>query len=110
MADIRYSPLAQEDLFGIWKYIAEDLESPVAADNMTMKITKAVRTLGRFPLSGESLEAKSGKRTDLRYTVGGKRVIVYRYDKDSDIVSILRVFNKGENWIASLFSLENPSD
>lgn len=103
MANIRYSPLAQDDLMQMWEYIAGELASPEAADNVTRKVTGTVRILERHPLSGESVEARSGRKTDLRYLVGADRVIVYRYDKDSDWVSILRVFGKGTNWIDTLF-------
>lgn len=85
----------------IWGYIAQDLQAPIAADNMVSAVTRRVNSLARFPNLGASVEALSGRPTALRYLVSGKQVVVYRYD---DIhVSILRVFSGGENWVSSLF-------
>ncbi len=103
MAEIRYTPLAERDLIQMWQYIAVDLASPLAADSVLGKVTAAVRALGRQPMMGESVEARSGRKTDLRYAVGGKRVILYRYEKDCDMVSVIRIFSIGANWTETLF-------
>lgn len=107
MAEIQYTPFALDDLVRMWTYIAEELHSPLAADNITAKITSSVRSLGQFPMSGEAVEVRSGSKTDLRYTVSRKRIIVYRYEKMIDTVLILRIFNGGENWLQTLFMQEN---
>lgn len=45
------SPRAQEDLIGIWAYIAQD--NPAAADGQLRKIGETLRLLARSPLLGE---------------------------------------------------------
>jgi plasmid stabilization system protein ParE len=60
VSHIHYTPEAEDDLAGIKKYLAEQLENPVAAVNTVTKITKRVRTLERFPELGTRLSSIYG--------------------------------------------------
>lgn len=101
MAEVRYSPAARDDLHRLWAYIAQDLHSPTAADRAVVRVFERVEGLERFPLGGASVEALSGRPTDLRYALSGRRVIVYRVE--GDVVYILRIFSGGANWLDTLF-------
>ena len=55
MYQIRYTPLAYEDLDGIDNYIAETLSNPSAADRLMGKMEKSINQLKDFPYLGSEV-------------------------------------------------------
>ena len=60
------SPEAGRDLSQIKQYISTTLKNPDAANRIVGSILKELRTLGRYPEQGPSIEALTGFQTELR--------------------------------------------
>jgi Plasmid stabilization system protein len=101
MNKICISPEAARDLEEIKRYISKELKNPDAAKRTVQTITKELRTLSRFPEAGPSIEALTGYSTDLRYFVCGKRIALYRYDKDA--VYVARILDPRQDYLRVLF-------
>lgn len=57
MAELYLSPLANDDLLSIKRYIETELNSPQAAKHTVQKILKQLKRLTDFPLSDALLQA-----------------------------------------------------
>ena len=77
MAKLLISPEAKQDLLEIKEYISNELDSPIAAKNVTDKIIKQISTLSDFPKIG------SAKREDLNKGRKRKRRFKRRVKKFS---------------------------
>ena len=86
MAKLNLSPTANDDLLSIKTYIEKELGNPTAATNTVAKITKRLRLLEEFPLSGTSLEKVVGFETDYRFVISGNYISFYRYLGDTVFV------------------------
>ena len=98
---LRYTPEAIRDLTGIKHYIADNLSNPNAAKTIVQKIMRGCSQLKRFPMSGFSLEAKTGQDTDLRVLVCENYLALYRLE--DGFVSVARVVNGRQDYITELF-------
>ena len=98
---LRYTPEAIRDLTGIKQYIADTLSNPNAAKTIVQKIMRGCSQLKRFPMSGFSLEAKTGQDTDLRVLVCENYLALYRLE--DGFVSVARVVNGRQDYITELF-------
>lgn len=89
MANVHLSPAAQADLAEIRRYIAEELQNPIAAERTVRRIFKSLRLLERFPFSGAPLQA-AGTDTGYRSVISGNYRSFYRCDeKDVYVIRIL---------------------
>lgn len=86
MPRVERSPPAEEDLLGIWAYIAQD--SPDAADGQLRKIEEALNLLAATPLLGEEQADLPGA---LRRFVVGSYLIFYRPIEDG--IEVARIFH-----------------
>lgn len=55
--NIKFSPLAQDDLESVFSYISDELSSPRAAKTTIDEILNRIGLLARFPLSGTPLSS-----------------------------------------------------
>ncbi|KGR91089.1 plasmid stabilization protein [Ureibacillus massiliensis 4400831 = CIP 108448 = CCUG 49529] len=97
---IVYSEMALEDLQLLKNYLFSNWGEDVTK-KVISKITTDVRSLEIFPLSGVPLAKNIQIPTELRYLVSEKNYIFY-YHK-SDTVTIVRILNERQNYIAQLF-------
>jgi addiction module RelE/StbE family toxin len=104
---IHYTPEAEDDLAAIKKYIAEQLENPVAAVNTVAKITKRIRKLAQFPELGTGLSSIIGSVTDYRFLVCANYLAFYRVDGND--VYIIRVLYGRRDYATILFG-EQPQE
>jgi toxin ParE1/3/4 len=88
---LRKTPAAEQDLLGIWEYIAED--NPTAADRLLQQFRNRFQQLLQFPQSGESQDRF---RFGLRSIVEGSYVIFY--EPRSDEILIYRVLHGARRW------------
>ena len=88
---LRKSAIAEQDLFAIWDYIAQD--SPIAADRFLRRLADRFQSLLKNPLSGESQDRF---RTGLRSIVEGNYVVFYE-PRPNEIL-IYRVLHGARNW------------
>ncbi len=86
MPRVERSPQAEEDLIGIWAYIAQD--NPDAADGQLRKIEEKLRLLARSPLLGEEQHTLPGA---LRRFVVGSYLVFYRTIEDG--IEVVRIFH-----------------
>jgi addiction module RelE/StbE family toxin len=107
MAKLQISPEAQNDLQKIRTYITTDLDSPLAAQKIISKITKAIRRLMEYPNSGASLSSVIGIKTEYRYLVCGNYLVFYRYE--DEIVYVIRVLYSRRDYMRILFG-KMPSE
>jgi toxin ParE1/3/4 len=84
------SPAAEDDLSGIWAYIAKDSEA--AADRMLHQIDAAISTLAYVPYRGES---QSQFGDGVRRIIVGNYVVFYEVHED---IRIMRVFHGARKW------------
>ena len=89
------SAQSEQDLIGIWWYIAAD--NPTAATRLLEKIDRRIQALARYPFMGQ-LQLQFGENT--RRIVEGKYLIYY--DVLPDAVHVLRVFH-GARELGNLF-------
>ncbi|MBC8116211.1 MAG: type II toxin-antitoxin system RelE/ParE family toxin [Candidatus Saccharimonas sp.] len=80
------SPLARQDIKGIYKYIARD--NPVAARQLRARIVEKLRLIGHNPEFGEPCEEL---QPGLRFTLVGNYVIYYLPEQTR--VAIVRVLH-----------------
>ncbi|MCL2545766.1 MAG: type II toxin-antitoxin system RelE/ParE family toxin [Oscillospiraceae bacterium] len=105
MAELHISPLANDDLLSIKEYIEKELDSPTAATNTLIKITKSLRMLIDFPLSGSPLESIINFETDYRFVVSGNYISFYRYIDDTVFVD--RILYARRDYMNVLFGDDN---
>ncbi len=88
---LRKTPIAEQDLLGIWEFIARD--SPANADRFWQRLNERFQLLLRQPLMGESQECFL---PGLRSVVEGSYIIFYepRFDE----ILIYRVLHGAQKW------------
>ena len=101
MAKLQLSQLANDDLLSIKDYIEKELGNPAAAANTLAKITKSLRRLIDFPLSGAPLAKVMDFETDYRSVVCGNYISFYRYI--NDVIFVGRVLYARQDYIKILF-------
>lgn len=84
MAVVEWTAEAEEDLIDIWTYIAQD--NPQAADDLLDEIEAKAVVLAASPYLGA---ARPDIRPDLRHSVVGRYLILYRIITDG--VQVVRV-------------------
>ena len=89
--EVRFTPLAYEDLGEIWSYIAEKLSSPQAAASLMNDIEEATAKLEQFPyLGGEAQDVYLASKGYRRLVVQNY-LIFYLVDDANSRVIIMRV-------------------
>ena len=106
MAELRVSPEAANDLREIRKYIAIQLDAPVAAQKLVSRILQSMRRLADFPKSGPALSSVLNVETDYRFQVCGNYLIFYRLEQQT--VYIVRVLYGKRNYMKLLFGEQQP--
>jgi plasmid stabilization system protein ParE len=104
MTNVTLSNAAIKKLSDLRRYIAEELHSPIAADNTVSGIFDALTQLEEFPESGPLLSSihynVPARFAITRFLVCGKYIAIYDYDGDEAIV--LRIYHGTEDYIRHL--------
>ena len=96
--EIKITPEAHNDIANIYQFIKKDGEQ--IAKNQVNCIYKGLENLQLFPEMGISLQKFVERTTDLRCLIINKvYVIIYGV---TDVVEILRVFRKDQDFISDL--------
>jgi len=101
MNKVFVSPEAQEDLIGIRRYITEELDNQVAADNLLQKIMQRIRQLEQLADIGSPLSTIVGIETGYRFLVCGHYLVFYRTEQSE--VYIDRVLYGRRDYLHVLF-------
>jgi plasmid stabilization system protein ParE len=109
MAKVILTPAAIEKLSDIKKYISEELDSPIAADNTVGRIFDALERLERFPDSGALLSSVHKnvpqKFAETRFLVCGNYIALYNHEGES--VKVLQVYHGSQDYVRYLFDVRN---
>ena len=92
MASNRYNitEKAETDIDEVIEYISVSLCNPQAANDLLDEIEKAIGNALTFPEMYQLLDNELASREDLRKIHVGNYVLVYSYDQNNAIITILR--------------------
>ena len=88
---------AEDDLRGIYEYIAFDLLEPGVAKNLIQRIEKRVSKLNNSPQSFATYPKEPWKSRGLRRVNSGKYAIFYIPAEDDKIVTVVRIMYGGRD-------------
>ena len=98
---LNFSPESQNDLLDIKKYITEELDSPIAAENTLKKILKNIRMLESQPFIGAPLSSIINIDTHYRFLVCGNYLAFYYVENEE--VFIVRILYGRRDYVKILF-------
>ena len=101
MSNVVLSFEAKNDLKEIKKYISNELDNDIAANNTIAKITKLIRRLEQQPLMGTPLSSIIEFDTNYRFLVCGNYMVFYRFDNNT--VFITRIIYGRRDYMKILF-------
>ena len=108
MNNLHLSEEAQNDLMEIKAYIEEELLNPSAALATVSRITKSLRILQTYPLTGTSLSSIADIESDYRFIVSVNYISFYRvYDSE---VYIDRILYARRDYMRILFGDITPDE
>lgn len=94
MLELRFTPIAVNDLQKIQQFIAED--SVAMAEKVIQEFFKQFEVLIDFPYMGNALAKRVTFRTDYRYVVIGNYIVLYRVSEN--YLEIYRVINRYQDF------------
>lgn len=101
MYKLQFSPDAQDDLLDIKRYITEELDNPLAADNTLKKILQNIRMLEDQPYMGAPLSSIVNIDTHYRFLVCGHYLTFYYVENET--VYIVRILHSRRDYCKILF-------
>jgi addiction module RelE/StbE family toxin len=94
--------MAEEDLDGIFDYIANTLEAPVAANRLMIKIEKAIQGLKDAPRIGSKCRDETLNKKGYRKLIINNYIAFYLIDDKDRTVTIMRIIYGRRNYTALL--------
>lgn len=98
MASVVFTEPAEYDLLDIEYYIFVDLCNPQAAQRISDGILDAAEKLGQYPAGHPLVDDELLQSVGLRMTRFDNYNIFYYYDKQNDVVYIIRVLYNKVDW------------
>lgn len=92
-----YSPLAKDDLVGIYRYIAYELLEPKIAEKQVNRIRNQIKKLDMFPKKHQETPWEPWLSMGMRYFPIDNFVVYYLVNDDHNLVTIARIFYGGRN-------------
>ena len=101
MISILYSPKAKADLNNIFDYIAADsLDRAIEFKNYLQKETEKLK---EFTLLGTNQGKLFLIQKDIRFLINQNYLTFYRFDKENNVIRILRILNGAINYTKEQF-------
>ena len=94
---VMYTAGAKKDLRNIFRYISEELLAPENAAGQTERIMTAIRKLDTMPNRNRLYEEEPWYSRGLRFFPVDNYLVFYIPDKDTGIVTVIRVMYEGRN-------------
>ena len=94
---VKTSSQAEEDLQGIFEYIAFELLSPENATKQLERLEKQILSLDEMPERFSKYGKDPWHSRGLRFVAVDNYVVFYLTDIDNGIVTVLRVMYSGRN-------------
>ena len=91
------SPAAQEDVYNIYRYIAFELKTDIAAQRLYDRIISMIDSLEKMPERHPLVDWEPWKSLNIRKVPVENFMIFYSVNISEHIVSILRIFYGGQN-------------
>ena len=95
--DVNISLQAEEDLRGIFEYIAFELLAPENALSQLERLETAIKALALFPEKHRLFEREPWKSRNLRILPVDHYCIFYIPDPDTETVTVIRVIYEGRD-------------
>lgn len=95
--DVTFTEQAENDLRGIFEYIAFDLLSPENAAGQLDRIEEKILSLGEYPEKFRQYEREPWKSRNTRVVPVDNYVIFYIPDKTKKLVTVIRVMYSGRD-------------
>ena len=94
---VMYTAGAKKDLRNIFRYISEELLAPENAAGQTERIMTAIQKLDTMPNRNRLYEEEPWYSRGLRFFPVDNYLVFYIPDKDTGIVTVIRVMYEGRN-------------
>jgi plasmid stabilization system protein ParE len=94
--------MAEEDLDGIFDYIANTLEAPVAANRLMMRIEKAIQGLKDAPRIGPKCRDETLNKKGYRKLIVDNYIAFYLLNDEERAIVVMRVIYGRRNYTALL--------
>lgn len=107
MFKVEYSPQALKDFQNIQMYIVGEFGAEVAKRIM-QTMTKDIRRLEKFPISGRMLSSIIEVPTYYYYLYSKKNYVFYLIEEDA--VKIIRILNEKQDYVQMLFGTQELED
>lgn len=97
--NIEITKPAENDLFGIGRYISRELLEPETAQKVVSKIAEGIISLEDMPLRNALVEDERLAYKGIRRIMVNNYIIFYLVNEDSKIVTIIRILYGRRDWI-----------
>ncbi len=91
MYSLEFLPIAKNDMLEIIKYISEELESPVAANNLAVDFINAAERICEFPYANKVYTPIKPLEYEYRRIIVKNHLMFYTVDEQNKMVTIMRV-------------------
>jgi plasmid stabilization system protein ParE len=95
-------PMAEEDLDGIFDYITNILEAPVAANRLMAKIEKSIQGLKATPRIGPKCRDEALSKKGYRKLIIDNYIAFYLVNDEEKTIIVMRVIYGRRNYTALL--------
>jgi toxin ParE1/3/4 len=95
--DLIFTKQAEDDLRGIFEYIAFELLAPENAAGQMDRIEKKIQSLAKFPEKYRLYDREPWKSRNTRVVPVDNYVVFYISDKDTAVVTIVRIMYSGRD-------------
>lgn len=95
--NIQVSKQAENDLIGIYEYIAFELQSLKSAKEQLDRLEKGILSLEQMPERYRVYEKEPWSSRNLRVMIIDNFVVLYIPDEQKNIVTVVRVMYGGRN-------------
>ena len=95
--NVYYTEKAENDLRGIYEYIAYALFEPLTAKKQVAAIMEKVSTLDENPLRFPVYKKEPWKSRGLRFFLVNSYIVFYMPDEEDNTVTVIRIMYGGRN-------------
>ena len=88
---VKFTPLADNDMDGVYQYIFDTLNAPMAAENLIEEIEQKTKRLEDMPYSCAAVDDELLKAKGYRKLVVKNFIALYVVSDDEKLVTIMRV-------------------
>ena len=95
MYKVEFLPAARRDMIGIARYLSEELENPVFADQLATEMIEADEATAETPYKNPAWLPVRPLKNEYRTILVRKYLMFYRVDEETKTVTFARVLYAG---------------